>query len=61
MQAVRVHKPGDPEGLVYEDVPEPKAGVGQALVKVEAIGLNFAEVKRRRVSAGRRSQSAGGA
>ncbi len=48
MKAVRVHKPGGPEGLVYEDVPEPKAGAGQAVVKVEAIGLNFAEVNRRR-------------
>ena len=48
MKAVRVHKPGGPEGLVYEEVPEPKAGAGQALVKIEAIGLNFAEVNRRR-------------
>jgi NADPH:quinone reductase len=48
MKAVRVHKAGGPEGLVYEDVPDPKAGAGQALVKVEAIGLNFAEVNRRR-------------
>jgi NADPH:quinone reductase len=48
MKAVRVHKPGGPEGLVYEDVPDPKAGAGQAVIKVEAIGLNFAEVNRRR-------------
>ncbi len=48
MKAVRVHKPGGPEGLVYEDVPDPKAGAGQAVVKVEAIGLNFAEVNQRR-------------
>jgi NADPH2:quinone reductase len=48
MKAVRVHKPGGPEGMVYEDVPDPKAGPGQAVVKVEAIGLNFAEVNRRR-------------
>lgn len=48
MKGVRVHKPGGPEGLVYEDVPDPKAGAGQAVVKVEAIGLNFAEVNQRR-------------
>jgi NADPH:quinone reductase len=48
MKAVRVHKAGGPEGLVYEDVQDPKAGAGQAVVKVEAIGLNFAEVNRRR-------------
>jgi len=48
MKAVRVHKPGGPEGMVYEDVPDPQAGSGQVVVKVEAIGLNFAEVNRRR-------------
>ena len=48
MKAVRVHKPGGPEGLVYEDVPDPKAGAGQAVIRVEAIGLNFAEVNARR-------------
>ena len=48
MKAVRVHKAGGPEGLVYEDVPDPKAGTGQVVVKIEAIGLNFAEVNQRR-------------
>ena len=48
MKAVRVHQPGGPEGLVYEDVPDPKAGAGQIVVKVEAIGLNFAEVNQRK-------------
>jgi NADPH2:quinone reductase len=48
MKAVRVHKAGGPEGMVYEDVPDPKAEAGQAIVKIEAIGLNFAEVNRRR-------------
>ncbi len=48
MKAVRVHRAGGPEGMVYEDVPDPHAGPGQAVVKIEAIGLNFAEVNRRR-------------
>jgi NADPH2:quinone reductase len=48
MKAVRVHKPGGPEGMVYEEVPDPKAGAGQAVVQIDAIGLNFAEVNRRR-------------
>ena len=48
MKAVRVHTPGGPEGMVYEDVADAKAGAGQAVVKVEAIGLNFAEVNQRR-------------
>ncbi len=41
MKAVRVHELGGPEVLRYEEVPEPGPGPGQALVKLEAIGLNF--------------------
>ena len=41
MKAVRVHEVGGPEVLHYEDVAVPTAGPGQALVKLEAIGLNF--------------------
>jgi NADPH2:quinone reductase len=39
MKAVRVHELGDVDVLCYEEIPMP--GPGQALVKVEAIGLNF--------------------
>jgi len=38
MKAGRVHKPGGPEGLVYGDVPDPQAGAGQVVVKIEAKG-----------------------
>jgi len=41
MKAVRVHEVGGPEVLRYEDVAVPTPGPGQALVKLEAIGLNF--------------------
>ena len=41
MQAIRVHEVGGPEVLRYEEVPVPTPGPGQALVKLEAIGLNF--------------------
>lgn len=41
MKAVRVHEVGGPDVLRYEDVPVPTPGPGQALVKLEAIGLNF--------------------
>jgi NADPH:quinone reductase len=41
MKAIRVHEVGGPEVLRYEDVPVPTPGPGQALVKLEAIGLNF--------------------
>jgi len=41
MKAMRVHEVGGPDVLRYEDVPVPTPGPGQALVKLEAIGLNF--------------------
>ena len=47
MKAVRVHAPGGPEALRYEDVPQPTPGAGQVLVKVEAAGVNFIDVYQR--------------
>lgn len=41
MRAVRVHSPGWLDALRVEDIPEPKAGPGQAVVKLHAIGVNF--------------------
>jgi NADPH2:quinone reductase len=40
MKAVRVHKFGGPEVLRIEKVPEPKAGPGEVLVAVRAVGIN---------------------
>lgn len=48
MKAVRFHETGGPDVLVYEDVADPTPGPGEVLVKVEAVGLNFADVMRRR-------------
>jgi len=47
MKAIRVVETGGPEKLLYQDVPDPKPGPGQARVKVEAIGLNFIDVYHR--------------
>jgi NADPH2:quinone reductase len=44
MKAVRVHETGGPEQLIYEEVPTPSPGPGQALVRIHAIGLNFIDV-----------------
>jgi NADPH2:quinone reductase len=44
MKAVRVHDVGGPEVLAYEDVPDPQPAEGQAVVKIEAAGLNFIDV-----------------
>src|SRR5256885_9464062 len=44
MKAVRIHAPGGPEVLKYEDVPEPQPKAGEAVVKVDAAGLNYIDV-----------------
>jgi NADPH2:quinone reductase len=41
MKAIRVHELGGPEVLRYEEVPLPEPQAGQALIKIEAIGLNY--------------------
>ncbi|MES1240084.1 MAG: quinone oxidoreductase [Acidobacteriota bacterium] len=47
MKAIRVESPGGPEVLRYEDIPDPVPAEGQALVRVEAIGVNFIDVYHR--------------
>jgi len=44
MKAVRIHTPGGPEVMRYEDAPEPTPKAGEAVVKVEAAGLNYIDV-----------------
>lgn len=44
MKAIRIHSVGGPEVLTFEDVPDPQPGEGQALVRVEAAGLNYVDV-----------------
>jgi NADPH2:quinone reductase len=43
-KAIRIHTNGGPEVMVWEDVPTPEPGPGEALIKHEAIGLNFIDV-----------------
>ena len=44
MRAVRVMDCSGPSGLRVEEVPVPQPKKGQVLIKVEAAGLNFADV-----------------
>jgi NADPH2:quinone reductase len=44
MKAIRIHQTGGPEVLTYEEVPDPRPDEGQAVVRVEAAGLNFVDV-----------------
>ena len=48
MRAIRIHEAGRPEVLKYEDCPDPTPGRGQALIDVQAIGVNFTDVVTRR-------------
>ena len=41
---VRFHEVGDASVLKVEELPKPEPGEGEALLKVEAIGLNRAEI-----------------
>lgn len=47
MKAIRVHAYGGPEALKLDELPIPQPGPGHALVKIEAIGVNFIDVYHR--------------
>lgn len=47
MKAARIHAYGDPNVFVYEDVPRPQPGAGEALVRVQAAGVNPVDFKTR--------------
>ncbi len=44
MKAIRVHAPGGPEVMRLEDLPDPRPATGEAVVRVEAAGVNFIDV-----------------
>ncbi len=46
-KAVRIHEPGGPEKLIYEDVEVGTPGEGEVRIRHTAIGLNFIDVYHR--------------
>jgi NADPH:quinone reductase len=44
MKAIRVKEFGGPEKLQLEEIPNPKAGPGQVVVKIDAAGVNPVDV-----------------
>ena len=48
MQALRIHRHGDPSVLEVEDIARPEPGPGQALVKVLGVSLNHLDLWVRR-------------
>lgn len=47
MKAIRVHRYGGPEVMEQEDVSTPGPGEGQALVRLQAAGVNFIDIYQR--------------
>lgn len=47
MHAIRIHAPGGPDVLRYEETPQPALGPGQATVRVEAAGVNYIDTYHR--------------
>ena len=47
MKAIRIHAHGGPDVLSYEDVALPEPGSAQARVRIEAIGVNYADIYQR--------------
>ncbi len=43
-KAIRIHAPGGPEVMRWEDVPTPEPGPGEVLVRHAAVGLNYIDV-----------------
>jgi NADPH2:quinone reductase len=46
-RAIRIHAFGDASVLRYEDIPDPTAKPGEAVVSIEAAGVNFIDVYHR--------------
>ena len=44
MKAIRIHAAGGPEAMRLDEVPQPTPKAGEALVKVDAAGLNYIDV-----------------
>jgi len=47
MRAIRIHALGGPEVLRSEDLPDPSPGAGEAVVRIEAAGVNFIDTYHR--------------
>jgi NADPH:quinone reductase len=46
-KAIVVHEPGPAEVLTRQDVPTPEPGEGEAVVELDAVGVNFIDINQR--------------
>jgi NADPH2:quinone reductase len=47
MKAIRIHGHGGPEVMQFDELPTPKPGQGEILIRVEASGVNFLDIYHR--------------
>lgn len=47
IKAIRVHRPGGPEALQFEEIELPPPGPGEVQIRHRAVGVNFIDVYRR--------------
>ena len=47
MRAIRIEATGGPEVMKLQELPTPSPGSGQALVRIEAAGVNFIDIYQR--------------
>ncbi|OAO89127.1 hypothetical protein AXX17_ATUG04240 [Arabidopsis thaliana] len=47
VKAIQIHRYGDIDNLVYEEVPDPVLSAGEALIRVHAVGVNPADFRGR--------------
>lgn len=45
--AIRVHKPGGPDALIFEETETKSPGAGEVLIRQTAVGVNFIDVYHR--------------
>jgi NADPH2:quinone reductase len=48
MKAIQIFESGGPDVLKYVDLPDPVAGLGQAVVRIEYAGVNYGDTALRR-------------
>ncbi len=47
MRAIQITQTGGPEVMEFRELPNPEPGAGQALIQIEACGVNFIDVYQR--------------
>ncbi len=61
MKAMQINEFGGPEVMKYQDVADPTPGEGEAVVEIQAAGVNFTDVYSRQAGTSASSAYAPGA